>query len=93
MDSILSALKRWWYGTDSALSQLSGDHKLYQVVYQGWAGGFTVASDLARREAGWVAVAATLGLITTREADGSFGRVWYVTEGGIRFINNYWDTE
>ncbi len=63
------------------------------VVREAWASGFTVSSDIARREAAWVATAATLQLITTREADGSFGRTWRVTKEGIRFLEEYWENE
>jgi hypothetical protein len=88
---ILSALKRWWFGTDPTLVELTWDHEMYQVVYQAWAGGFTVSSDVARRNAGHVAMASGLGLITTREPDESFGRTWYVTIEGIDYLNAYWE--
>lgn len=80
---------RWWKG-EYHLPEILG-REMYQVVYQAWAGGFTVSSNMARTNAAWVSVAATLGLITTREADGSFGRTWYVTQAGIGFLNNYWE--
>lgn len=65
--------------------------ELYNIVYVAHVGGFTVSSDLARAEAGWVAMAATLGFITTREPDGSYGRTWFVTKAGLDYLDNYWE--
>lgn len=89
---MIKAFLKWWNSSEvtSAILKLAFSHNMYEVVYQSWAGGITVSSDLARREAGWVAAAASLGLITTRESDGSFGRTWYVTQAGIGYLDNYW---
>lgn len=92
-DTLIQTLIRWWRGTDPALAQHAWDDELLQVVHQAWAGGFTVSSDLARSKTAHVAMAATLGLITTREPDGSFGRTWYVTQAGIGFLEDYWEDD
>jgi hypothetical protein len=89
---MVSTFINWWNRSpDSLPASLSVDHSLYEVVYTAWAGGFTVASDMARRSASYVAIAASCGYITTREADNSFGRSWYVTTEGIKFLHKYWE--
>lgn len=88
MMNIIQAILKWFRGIESPVSF---QHDLYEVVSCAWSGGFTVSSDFARSESGWVAMAATLGLISTREADGSYGRTWFVTQAGIGYIERYWD--
>jgi hypothetical protein len=46
-------------------------------------GYMTVSSDAARLEAAYVAKAASMGLISTRAADGSWGRRWRLTSAGL----------
>ena len=82
---MLKAISNWWNGVTS----VPYPREVYGIVYSAWSGGFTVASDTARSQAAYVAVAATLGMITTREPDGSFGRTWYVTKVGVEFMDDY----
>jgi len=83
---MLKAFLKWWKG---GYMDVPYPREVYGIVYSAWSGGFTVASDTARSQAAYVAVAATLGMITTREPDGSFGRTWYVTKVGVEFMDDY----
>jgi hypothetical protein len=89
---MLQAFMKWWgRGPDEVPEDLSVDRSLYGVVWQAWAGGFTVSSDMARSNAAHVAIAASLGLITTGEpSGGSFGRTWYATSSGLTYLDAYW---
>lgn len=62
------------------------DDTLEQVVEQAWRAPFTVKSDLARKFAEHVAMAASLGLITTRITKGVYGCVWHITPKGLAWI-------
>jgi hypothetical protein len=42
-----------------------------------------VKSDFARAQAVFIAMAASDGLITTREAAGLYGNVWRITQAGM----------
>ena len=46
-------------------------------------GFITVSSDQARLEAAYVAKAASMALISTQCADGSYGRRWRLTSTGL----------
>lgn len=84
---MIKAFLNWWHGADP-------HHYIYElseVLSEAYSGGFTVSSDMARAQAGWVAMAATLQLITTREPDGSYGRTWFITKAGIDYLDTYWD--
>lgn len=48
--------------------------------------GLSVAANRARTEAAALAAAASLGLLTTENADGSFGRVWRPTTAGYLWV-------
>lgn len=85
---MIKAFINWWKGVTATVPY---PHEVYGIVYAAWSGGFTVSSDTARAQAVYVAIASTLQLITTREADGSFGRTWYVTKAGVEFMDNYWE--
>jgi hypothetical protein len=50
-------------------------------------GGFTVMSDFAQRNMVYVAMAASLQLITTRVEKNTYGRVWRITSKGLRWLN------
>lgn len=68
---------------------LASDSSLYGVVWSAWAGGFTVQSENARTNAIHVAIAASLGLITTQVDHLWFGRTWFITADGLAFMQNY----
>jgi hypothetical protein len=57
--------------------------RLAGVLASAWHSPFTVKSDFARGQAIFVAVAASEGLITTREAAGLYGNVWRITARGL----------
>jgi hypothetical protein len=81
-----------WCGVGSSSrvpEYLLHDSDLYAVVWLAWAGGFTVQSDNARSRAVHVAIAASLGLITTQVEHMWFGRTWYITADGIEFMQQY----
>jgi hypothetical protein len=52
-----------------------------------WRHMVTVKSDFARKHAEYVAMAASLQLITTRITSGVFGSEWQVTSKGLRWLN------
>lgn len=48
--------------------------------------GIAVQSNLARSKAAELAAAASMGLLTTEGADGSFGRVWRPSGAGYLWV-------
>jgi hypothetical protein len=48
-------------------------------------------SDFAKAEADWIAVAASMGLITTMTGPDRFGRKWLVTPLGLTALFQSWD--
>lgn len=56
------------------------------VVGRAMTSPFRVQSDFARENAAVVAQAASLGYITTRRPDGTFGRDWLVSRQGGSFL-------
>jgi hypothetical protein len=57
-----------------------------EVIEKSWRGGFTTRSDFAREHADYIAIAACKGLITTGYLDGEWGRTWYVTAKGLKYL-------
>jgi len=57
------------------------------VLYQAWASPFTTKSDFAREYADFVAMAASDGFITTRQAAGLYGNKWLITESGLKRLD------
>jgi hypothetical protein len=57
------------------------------VLFKAWKSGFTTNSDFARQQANWVAMAASMQLITTRVSEGIYSRDWQITGKGIRLLN------
>lgn len=58
-------------------------HLLHQVYIKPMA----IQSDVARRDAALVAMAASMGLITTQISSQQFGRDWRVTNKGLLLLN------
>lgn len=56
-----------------------------QITYMG---GVSIQSDYARQRAVEVAAAASLGLITTENSDGTYGRVWRPTHCGFLWLKS-----
>lgn len=61
--------------------------KLLAVVRRAWRSPFSLACDFCRQHVAFVAMAASMGLITTRIQPGVYGRTWHVTALGIRMLN------
>lgn len=65
------------------------DVGLSNVVLEAHKSAFSVQSDFARKEAELVAMAASLGLITTRVHRNIFSRHWRVTVKGLMFLETH----
>lgn len=64
--------------------------KLTEVLRKAWTDGIATKGDFARYNADFVAMAASEGYITTRQAAGLFGRSWQITPEGLK---HYWIME
>jgi hypothetical protein len=58
-------------------------HLLHQVYIKPMA----IQSNVARRDAALVAMAASMGLITTQISSHEFGRDWRITNRGLLLLN------
>jgi hypothetical protein len=67
------------------------DRKLCEVIAEAYRKGFTVQSDYARMHADYVAMAASLGLLSTKLFDNVFSREWRPTIRGLAFANEVMD--
>lgn len=63
------------------------DYLLRTLLRQAYLKPIAIQSDYARREAGLVAAAASLGLITTQISSHQFGRDWRITNKGLLLLN------
>lgn len=63
------------------------EDKLAPILYEAWKSGFSVQSNFFRDNAGLVAMAASMQLITTRITEGVYGSTWQITAKGIRLLN------
>ena len=63
------------------------EEKLAAVVNEAHTRGFTVKSGFARSYAEYVAMAASLQLLTTRLSKGLYGNEWQVTVKGLGWLN------
>ena len=68
--------------------KLTEDVQFLRVLHVGHNGGFSVQSNFARVASVDVAMAASLGCISTCTGMGNkgYGRVWYVTEKGLGIL-------
>lgn len=62
------------------------DTWLFDCVYATHYYDITTKSDYARANAGYIAMAAHLGLITTLHLDGCYGNTWHVTSDGLAYL-------
>lgn len=67
------------------------DRMLCEVIAEGYRKGFTVQSDYARNNADYVAMAASLGLLTTKLFGNVYSREWRPTIKGLAFANEVMD--
>jgi hypothetical protein len=74
------------------LPKTTGDG-LREVVHEAWVGGFSVQSSIARTHAEFVAMAASMQLITTQMDKREYSRIWRVTNKGLRWLNEMKDSK
>jgi hypothetical protein len=60
---------------------------LNELLNKAWTDPFALKGNFARENAYEVAMAASLGLITTRLTDDTFGGRWCVTQRGLNHIH------
>lgn len=63
-------------------------NKVDQVLRRAWLQGFRTKSDFARMMADEVAIAASLGFITTKIGAERFDRSWHITRKGLAFLGD-----
>lgn len=56
------------------------------VLRKAWLQGFRTKSDFARQFANEVAIAASLGLISTKIGSERFDKAWHITRKGLGFL-------
>jgi hypothetical protein len=61
--------------------------KLIDLLYRAWSEPFTTKSDFAREYADLIGMAASDGLITTRQATGLYGNKWLITAPGLKTLD------
>jgi hypothetical protein len=61
---------------------------LDDVLKKAWLQGFKTKSNYARLRANEVAIAASLGLITTKIGKDNFDRTWHVTRKGLSLLKD-----
>lgn len=64
----------------------STDRSLCDVILEAHRKGFTVQSDYARTHADYLAMAASMGLVSTRVYGNVFSREWRPTMKGLGFL-------
>lgn len=64
------------------------ERKLASVVMMAHLQPFRTKSDFAREQADYVAIAASIGLISVAQGAFTFTREWRVTAKGIRYLQN-----
>lgn len=62
------------------------DNRLFTVVLEAYKRSFSVQSDYARAEAELVAMAASLGLISTKVHNNVYSRDWRPTARGLLWL-------
>lgn len=62
------------------------DNGLVDVIIEAYKRGFSVKSDFARLNADYVAMAASMGLVSTRLHSNFYSREWRPTVEGLMFV-------
>lgn len=62
------------------------DMRIDDVLRKAWLQGFRTKSDFARNYANEVAVAASLGLISTKIGAERFDKSWHITRKGLGYL-------
>lgn len=78
----------WIPAIQSELRGLILTEELIDVLTEAWKRGFTVQSNFAREQAEVVAMAASLGFITTRVMPTVFSRNWQITSIGLSWLES-----
>lgn len=60
--------------------------KVNAVLKRAWLVGFRTKSNFAREYADEVAIAASLGLISTKIGKDQFDKTWHITRKGLDYI-------
>lgn len=63
------------------------DQKLFDIVLEAFTRSFSVQSDFARANAAYVAMAASLGLISTKVHNNVFSSEWRPTVKGLNWLD------
>jgi hypothetical protein len=63
------------------------DHRLKRLLHYVYIKPMAIQSNVARRDAALVAMAASMGLITTQLSSQQFGRDWRITNRGLLLLN------
>lgn len=66
------------------------DDKLFVVLKDIWQYQVTTKSDFAREFADFIAMAASMGLISTRITESVYGRQWQITARGLVALEDYY---
>lgn len=62
--------------------------RVNKVLRKAWLGGFMTKSNFAREFANEIAIAASLGLITTKVGKDQFDRTWRITRKGLDHLGD-----
>jgi hypothetical protein len=57
------------------------------VLRRAWLQGFRTKSNFARHYADEVAIAASLGLISTKIGKDKFDKTWHITRKGLDYVD------
>ena len=61
--------------------------ELLNVLYAVHEGDVSVSSNFAREKSVFIAMSASMGLISTKITRDVYGRVWKLTVGGMKMLN------
>lgn len=67
------------------------DKRIAEVVLTAYRRGFTIQSDYARNNAGYIGMSASMGLISTRLYGQVFSREWRPTIRGLTWLEDTFD--
>lgn len=62
--------------------------KLDEVLRRAWLTGFKTKSNFARLRANEIAIAASLGMISTKIGKEQFDRTWHITRKGLSLLGD-----
>lgn len=64
--------------------------KLTEVLQLAYDKGFTTSSVVAREHAAHIAMAASMGLISTQINEDTYGNRWRITVSGLKYLSKGW---